>query len=144
MPVISKFVNIVVNGISQKEFDIKAFSQDPESVKKRTNYATSIAEDMFAREQIALAQKTLGIDASQSNIPPPLLPQTKEELELHMQLSYKQSIEIAEEEAISSILAQNKYDLTRKRLNMDLTVLGIAVAKTGFNTAEGVLSLIHI
>ena len=55
-----------------------------------------------------------------------------------MQLSYKQSIEIAEEEAIASVLAQNKYDLTRKRLNMDLTVLGIACAKTGFNTAEGI------
>ena len=66
------------------------------------------------------------------------MPESKDELELHMQLSYKQSIEIAEEEAIASVLAQNKYDLTRKRLNMDLTVLGIACAKTGFNTAEGI------
>ena len=55
-----------------------------------------------------------------------------------MQLSYKQSVEIAEEEAIASVLAQNKFDLTRRRLNMDLTVLGMAVAKTSFNTAEGI------
>ena len=67
-----------------------------------------------------------------------LVPESEDELELHMQLSYKQSIEIAEEEAISSVLAQNKYDLTRRRLNMDLTVCGIAAAKTNFNTAEGV------
>jgi len=139
VPVISKFVNIVVNGISQKEFDIKAFSQDPESVKKRTNYATSIAEDMFAREQIALAQKTLGIDASQSNIPPPLLPQTKEELELHMQLSYKQSIEIAEEEAISTTLAKNRWELTKRRLNEDLVVCGIGCSKTSFNKSNGIV-----
>ncbi len=138
VPVISKFVNIVVNGISQKEFDIKAFSQDPESVKKRTNYATAIAEDMFAREQIALAQQTLGIDASQSNIPPPLLPETKEELELHMQLSYKQSIEIAEEEAISTTLAKNRWELTKRRINEDLVVCGIACAKTNFNKSNGV------
>ena len=138
VPVISKFVNIVVNGISQKEFDIKAYSQDPESVKKRTNYATAIAEDMFAREQIELAQKTLGIDASQSNIPPPMLPQTKEELELHMQLSYKQSIEIAEEEAISTTLAKNRWELTKRRLNEDLVVCGIACAKTNFNKSNGV------
>ncbi len=138
VPVISKFVNIVVNGISQKEFDIKAFSQDPESVKKRTNYATAIAEDMFAREQIALAQQTLGIDASQSNILPPLLPETKEELELHMQLSYKQSIEIAEEEAISTTLAKNRWELTKRRINEDLVVCGIACAKTNFNKSNGV------
>ena len=138
VPVISKFVNIVVNGISQKEFDIKAFSQDPESVKKRTNYATAIAEDMFAREQIALAQQTLGIDASQSNIPPPLLPETKEELELHMQLSYKQSIEIAEEEAISTTLSKNRWELTKRRINEDLVVCGIACAKTNFNKSNGV------
>ena len=138
VPVISKFVNIVVNGISQKEFDIKAYSQDPESVKKRTDYATAIAEDMFAREQIELAQKTLGIDASQSNIPPPMLPQTKEELELHMQLSYKQSIEIAEEEAISTTLAKNRWELTKRRLNEDLVVCGIACAKTNFNKSNGV------
>ncbi len=138
VPVISKFVNIVVNGISQKEFDIKAFSQDPESVKKRTNYATAIAEDMFAREQIALAQQTLGIDASQSNMPAPLLPETKEELELHMQLSYKQSIEIAEEEAISTTLAKNRWELTKRRINEDLVVCGIACAKTNFNKSNGV------
>jgi hypothetical protein len=66
------------------------------------------------------------------------LPGSEEELELHMQLSYKQAIEIAEEETISSVLAQNKYDLTRRRLNMDLTVLGIAATKTDFNTAEGI------
>ena len=62
MPILSKFVDIVVNGISSKEYDIKAYSQDPESVKKRTMYATSVAEDMFAREQMQAAQQSLGID----------------------------------------------------------------------------------
>ena len=66
------------------------------------------------------------------------VPESKEELELHMQLSYKQSIEIAEEEAISTVFAQNKYDLVRRRLNMDLTTIGIAAGKTNFNTAEGI------
>jgi len=138
VPVISKFVNIVVNGISQKEFDIKAFSQDPESVKKRTDYASAIAEDMFAREQIALAKEQLGIDASSSNIEAEQLPATKEELELHMQLSYKQSIEIAEEEAITTTLARNKWELTKRRLNEDLVVCGIACSKTNFNKSNGI------
>ena len=73
-----------------------------------------------------------------SNIPPPMLPQTKEELELHMQLSYKQSIEIAEEEAISTTLAKNRWELTKRRLNEDLVVCGIACAKTNFNKSNGI------
>ena len=136
VPILSKFVDIVVNGISSKSYDIKAYAQDPQSIKKRTDYASMLYEDMVAKEYLDSLKQTLGIDLYQTpNID--TIPESKEELELHMQLSYKQSIEIAEEEAISSVLAQNKYDLTRKRLNMDLTVLGIACAKTGFNTAEG-------
>ena len=137
VPILSKFVDIVVNGISAKSYDIKAYAQDPYSIKKRTDYASTLYEDMVAKEYLDSLKETLGIDLYQTpNID--TIPESKEELELHMQLSYKQSIEIAEEEAISSVLAQNKYELTRRRLNMDLTVLGIAVAKTGFNTAEGV------
>jgi hypothetical protein len=126
VPVISKFVDIVVNGISQKTYDIKAFAQDPESLKKRTQYANAVAEDMFAQDLIQQAMQTTGQDLSRTNIPPDELPETIEELELHMQLSYKESIEIAEEEAISSVLSKNKYEETRKRLNYDLTVLGIS------------------
>ena len=139
VPVISKFVDIVVNGISNKEFDIKAYSQDPESVKKRTNYAAAIAEDMYAQELMQMAKDNLGIDMTQSNIPTEQLPKTKEELELHMQLSYKQSIEIAEEEAITTTLAKNRWPLTKRRLNEDLVVCGIACSKTSFNKSNGIV-----
>ena len=137
VPILSKFVDIVVNGISQKSYDIKAYAQDPASVKARTEYASKIQEDMMAKEYLDGLKETLGIDLYQSTNPSEL-PESPEELELHMQLSYKQSIEIAEEEAISSVLAQNKFDLTRRRLNMDLTVIGVAASKTSFNTAEGI------
>jgi len=137
VPILSKFVDIVVNGISQKSYDIKAYAQDPQSVKKRTEYASKLYEDMIAKDYIESVKETLGIDLYQSP-DPTTVPESKEELELKMQLSYKQSIEIAEEESISTVFAQNKYDLVRRRLNMDLTVLGIAAAKTSFNTAEGI------
>jgi len=137
VPILSKFVDIVVNGISHKAYDIKAYAQDPESVRKRTSYAEKLYEDMISKEYLLNLEQTLGIDAYQSP-DKSVVPETPEDLELHMQLSYKQSIEIAQEEAISSVMAQNKYDLTRRRLNMDLTVLGIAAVKTNFNTANGV------
>jgi len=137
VPILSKFVDIVVNGISSKSYDIKAYAQDPSSVKKRTEYASKLQEDMVAKEYLESLKSTLGIDLYQSPNPK-TIPESPEELELHMQLSYKQSIEIAEEEAISTVLAQNKYDLTRRRINMDLTTIGIGATKTNFNIAEGV------
>jgi len=137
VPILSKFVDIVVNGMSQKSYDIKAYSQDPNSVKKRTEYASKLYNDMTAKSYLDMLKTTLGIDLYESP-DPSLVPEDKEELELHMQLSYKQSVEIAEEEALSTVFAQNKYDLTRRRINMDLTTIGIAAAKTSFNTAEGI------
>ena len=109
VPILSKFIDIVVNGMSQKFYDIKAYSQDPNSVKKRTEYASKLQEDMIAKEYLETLKQTLGIDLYQSP-DPSLVPEDSEQLELHMQLSYKQSIEIAQEETISTVLAQNKYD----------------------------------
>ena len=138
VPVIPKFVDIVVNGMSNKEYDIVAYAQDPESQKKRTDHANAIAADMAAQDLIEEAKATTGQDFSRSSIPANELPATLEELELHMQLSYKQGIEVAEEEVINNTLARNKYNLTRRRLNYDLAVLGIAAVKTSFNVANGI------
>ena len=137
VPVIPKFVDIVVNGMDSKVFEVKAFAQDPESLKKRTKYAEAIMRDIQGKELIDKIKKVTNMDMySTSN--PEDLPQNNEELGIHMQLSYKQSIEIAEEEAINNTLAFNKYELTKRRVAQDLVVLGIGAVKTSFNLSEGV------
>ena len=138
VPVISKFVDIVVNGISQKTYDIKAFAQDPESLKQRVDYADAIVKDMIGQNIINEMKAATGLNISKTNIPAEQLPETIEEVEMHMQLSYKQSIELAEEEAINNVLSRNKYDEVKKRFNYDLTVLGIGAVKTNFNVSNGI------
>ena len=137
VPIIPKFVDIVVNGISERQYSIKAYSQDPFGVEKRTKYMESIMRDMKAKEFDAMAKNLMNVDLKENKESD--VPETQEELDLHMSLSYKQAIEIAEEQAINVLLDGNKYDLTRKRLIYDLTVLGIAASKTSFNTSEGVV-----
>lgn len=138
VPVISKFVDIVVNGMSEKQYKINAYAQDPESIKKRTNYASGLLRDITAKAEIEQIKQMMGLDLystpDQSN-----LPETEEEISIHMQLKYKPSIEIAEEEVINNTLDKNKFELIRRRLNHDLTVLGIAAVKTDWNKAEGVV-----
>ena len=136
VPIIPKFVDIVVNGMSERVFDIKAFSQDPYGVSKRTKYMESLIRDMQTKELNEFAQEAFGINLFENNKEE--LPDSKEELEVHMQLNYKQGIEIAEEQAISVILEGNKYENIKKRLNYDLTVLGIACVKDTFNKSEGI------
>jgi len=137
VPVISKFVDIVANGMTEKKYEISAYSQDPGSVKKRTDYAESLMQDMIAREELEIIEQQIGINAFNTN-DRSKIPESQEELSLHMQLDYKQSIEIAEEEAINQVLAKNKFDEIRKRFNYDLTVLGIGAVKTNWNKANGV------
>jgi hypothetical protein len=137
VPVIPKFVDIVVNGMSQRSYDIKAYAQDPESIMKRTAYAEALQRDMMQKDLINQIQQTTGFDVSKSQ-GKGLEMENEEDLQLHMQMDYKESIEVAEEEVINNVLAKNKYDLTRRRLNQDLTILGIAVTKTSFNRSEGV------
>ena len=138
VPIIPKFVDIVVNGISERTYDLKAFSQDPSSKDKRTKYVEAIAKDMKNKDYYNAIQQNLGQNVFNSNISPDSLPQNDEELSLHMQLDYKQSIEIAEEEALNNVMALNDYDLIKKRLDYDITVLGLACIKNEFNTAEGI------
>ena len=136
VPIISKFVDIVVNGIAERTYDVKAYSQDPNGVSKRTSYMENILKDMRLKEFNAAVKRELNLDVRKSQMEE--LPETSEELELHMQLTYKQSIEIAEEQAINTLLEGNRYELTKKRFYHDLTVVGIGAVKTNFNTSEGV------
>jgi len=138
VPIIPKFVDIVVNGISQKEYEINAYAQDPFSQQKRTKYALNIANDMLLKDIAAPLQQDLGINILNTSNPESL-PQNNEELEVHMQLNYKQSIEIAQEEALTNVLAFNKYQLTKKRLVQDIVTIGIGAVKTTFNKSEGVV-----
>ena len=136
VPILSKFVDIVVNGISDRSFDITAYSQDPYGVSKRTAYMESIIRDLQTEELNNFAQEQFGINLFENA--PDRLPDSEEELDLHMQLSYKQGIEIAEEEAINTMLAGNNYDLTKRRINEDLTILGIGAVKNNFTESNGV------
>ena len=136
VPIIPKFVDIVVNGIAERMYDIKAYSQDAYSVAKRTKYMEDILSDMQNKVVNDYAMTEFQVNKRKSDIVE--LPETKEELALHMQLTYKQAIEVAQEQAINLLMEGNNYELIKKRFFYDLTVLGIGAVKTNFNTSEGV------
>ena len=136
VPVIPKFVDIVVNGMSDRLFKVKAYAQDAMSQSKRSKYQDMIEGQMIAKPVLNQIKESTGFNAFTTD--PDKLPETDEELSLFMQLNYKPAIEIAEEEAINTIFDENHYDDTRKRIDYDATVLGISIAKHEFLQGTGV------
>jgi len=136
VPILPKFVDVVVNGMSDRLFKVKAYAQDAMSQSKRSKYQDMVEGQMAAKDVLSTIQESTGVNPFMMD--PEELPQTDEELSLYMQLNYKPAIEIAEEEAINTIFDENHYQDTRKRIDYDLTVIGIGVAKHEFLPGAGV------
>ena len=120
VPIISKFVDIVVNGIAERTYDIKAFSQDPFGITKRTEYMESILRDMRSKEFNDLAKQGLNIDLYENKQED--VPDSEEELALHMQLTYKQAVEIAEEQALNVLMEYQREHMILKLTHKILIV----------------------
>ena len=136
VPIIPKFVDIVVNGMSDRLFKVKAYAQDALSQSKRNKYQNMIEGQMAAKDVLEIVQKNTNFDPFIMN--PDELPASDEELSLYMNLNYKPAIEIAEEEAIDTMFAENHYEDIRKRLDYDQMVVGMSVAKHEFLPGSGV------
>ena len=136
VPIIPKFVDIVVNGMNDRLFEVKAYSQDVMSAEKRSKFQEMVEADMAAKDYLLQVKQESGIDAF--DVPPEDLPETDQELNLYMQLKYKPAIEIAEEEAINTILDTNHYNDIRKRVDYDITTIGLGMVKHSFVPGTGV------
>ena len=136
VPIIPKFVDVVVNGLNDRMFKVKAYAQDSISLQKKSKYQDMIQADMLSKDILTDIKNNLGVDAFDTN--PEELPENDEELALYMELKYKPAIEIAEEEAINTILEQNNYNETRKRIGYDIATLGFGVVKHMFLPGAGV------
>jgi hypothetical protein len=136
VPIIPKFVDIVVNGMNDRLFEVKAYAQDAMSMEKRTQFQEMVEADMVSKDFLLQTKQEFGIDAF--NVPPQDLPENEQELNLFMQLKYKPAIEIAEEEAINTILDVNHYSDVRKRFDYDIATIGIGMVKHSFVPGTGV------
>jgi hypothetical protein len=136
VPIIPKFIDIVVNGMQDRLYNVRAVGEDPISTGKRTKYVEGVQRDMNTNAMLDLIEAELGTNVR--NIEKEKLPGSSEELDLFMQLNYKQGIEIAQEQAISNIFNQNKYEYTKSRVDYDIAVLGIGAARHSFNNTDGV------
>lgn len=136
VPIIPKFVDIVVNGMQDRMYDIRAEAVDPVSSNKKAVYKNKVQTQMRNKEDFQDMEQLLGGKMFTSEAE--TLPENDDELDLHMITDYKDDIEIAKEKSIESVLKTNNYDHTRKKVHYDQVTLGISAVKHSFNTHEGI------
>ena len=136
VPIIPKFVDIVVNGMSDRLFKVKTYAQDVMSAEKRNIFQDMVQADMVAAPVLRELEKQFGIPVF--SVAEEDLPGSDEELELYMQMKFKPAVEIAQEVGINTLLDENHYQDIRKRVDYDQTVLGIGMCKHMFLPGTGV------
>ena len=136
VPIIPKFVDIVVNGMSDRLFKINCYAQDAMSAEKRSEFQNVVETDMVNKELFKQIEKDFNVNPF--TIDQKSLPASDTELELFMQMNYKPSVEIAAEQAINTMFEESNYDDLRKRCDYDITTLGIGITKHMFLPGDGV------
>ncbi len=136
IPVIPKFVDIVVNGMADRLFKVNCQAQDAMSAEKRNEFQKMIEVNVAAQDLFHQVEKDFQMNVFQ--VDPKTLPQSDAEMELYMQLNYKPGIEIANEIAINTMLEENHYSDIRKRVDYDLTTIGIGITKHMFQQGDGI------
>ncbi len=136
VPIIPKFVDIVVNGMSDRLFKVNCVAMDAMSAEKRNQFQSMVERNSISKSLFLQIEQDFKVPMF--DVDPKTLPETDSEMELYMQLNYKPGIEIANEIAINTMLEENHYVDTRKRVDMDITTLGIGITKHMFQSGDGI------
>jgi len=127
VPIIPKFVDIVVNSLTNADYSIKATAIDPVATDRRKQDELKMKTSMLTKDFMMELEQLTGIPMVGQD---EYVPQDKEELELFMQLTYKQAAEIAIEQGVKLAMTINDWREIAKRLIRDLVVIGIGSVKT--------------
>ena len=138
--VIPKFVDVVVGDLSNQDYEVKATAVDKLSQDKKLKDKMKLELTMYNKNFMEKVNAVFGVEeiAQQKE-----LPETDEELELHMKLSYKQAHEISLEDGIKFVFEQNNIDELKRRLLRDFVVVGQSAVKTSINSS-GVIKLKYV
>ena len=117
-------------------FKVKAYAEDAMSAEKRNEFQKQIEGEIIAKPLFNQIEEEFGINVFKPTLMSCLNQMKKWNCICNMK--YKPAIEIAEEEAIDTLFSENHYNDIRRRVDYDLTTLGIGITKHEFLPGEGV------
>ena len=132
--IIPKFVDVVCGDMTNREFAIKANAIDKLSTDERKKAKKEMMADMMNAGVRKKISQITGFDHNKKGF----IPGGMEEIELFMNLNYKQAHEISIEKGVEFVLQQNDFDEIKKQCIRDLVVVGTAGLKTYIDPSEGI------
>lgn len=138
VPILPKFVRIVVNKILSKSPYPNLEAVDPISTSQKNKKKNKVKNLVKIKEQLSqLKEKTGGISLGQ-NVDE--IPETQEEAEIFLDTNVKTDAEIAAQIGTELTLSWNNFnESTFRRCVNDLTALGIAVTKRSNDPNYGIV-----
>ena len=133
-----KFIKLVVNQMVERLYEIDAQAVDGISQGLRDDYKDILQKNMYAKDMLKDAKDLLGVDLVPSGLGE--IPDSDAEIDLHMKLKYKPSIEIAIEQAIKYTLELNEYDELQKRNLKDLVEIGVSALHHRTDHIKGIIA----
>jgi hypothetical protein len=127
VPIIPKFVDIVVNSLTNAEYNIKATAIDSVATDKRKADELAIRIGNLNADFYKEIETLTGMPMSGNKEERPT---NNEEIDLFMQLTYKQAAEIAIEQGLTLAMTINDWTELSRRVIRDLAVIGIGAVKT--------------
>ena len=136
VPILPKFVRIVVNKILSSEPYPNVEAVDPLSSSEKDKERRKVEMRVAAKQQMVKMQQEIGVDVKADQIP-----ETLEEAEIFIGNNIKSSSEIAAQIGTSLTLKWNDFNETvYRRCVNDLAVLGMAVVKRSNDPGYGIVT----
>jgi len=132
--IIPKFVDVIVNGMVNQEYDVKAKSIDPIAAQQRLNKKKRMFAEMLTKDFVQNLEDVSGSPLMKDGF----VAESSEEIDMFMALNYKQNVEIALEKAIEYTFDKNEFDEVKRYMIRDLVVLGLCAAKVELLPTSGV------
>lgn len=130
-----KFLKLVVNKALDRLFDIDAEAVDSTSQAAKDEYKGRLLRNFYAKGLFQDAKEILKIQMLPEG---ETVPDSIDELELHMKLEYKLLVEIAVELALKYTLEYNDYSEIQKMVLRDLTDIGVAFVHHSTDPRKGI------
>ena len=125
--VIPKYVDLLVGEMINHKYKIECNAIDPESRTSKDDERNKLKANLELKDFHNMLKAKTGI---KTMIPDgEMIPESKEEIDLHMDLNFKQDTEIAMEEALDFVFSNNKWDEVARKIYRDMIVLKRAAAR---------------
>lgn len=135
---ISKLVDMITNGMCGRKGTIEAKAIDPISQEKFQSYRKQIKDDMATKHILKLTKETFGKEIG--SMPIDKIPESNEELDIHLQMEWKPANCLSNELAIACFMEENMYEqITDRQVKRDLIEIGLGCVVNQFHSLKGIV-----